>query len=494
MNLKTITRSPFNVSKKPEIRQTKIIATIGPACDSAEMLTEMIRAGMNVARLNLSFGTLVEQKQRLERVRSAADELDANVAIMVDTRGIEIRSGKLKGGTVNILAGTQFSLYTDGRAGDAAGVSVSYKGLPMEVKQGVAILLDDGAIELESIAVEKDAIKCRVIHGGILRENKSVNLPDVELSIYGSSAESRAEITRESSFAADNNVEYVAASFIQNAEEIHTLRRILREKNVEIPIIAKIENKAGVNNLDEIVDAADGVMVARGDLGVELPLADVPSTQKKIIRTTVTNGKPVITATEMLASMERNPKPTRAEASDVANAILDGTSGVMLSAETAVGKFPVESVETMAKLAMRTEASLSEYGYLQKILPNPSNIVTEAVGQAAVKIAEQLFAVAIISLTSRGFTSRLISKHRPDCPILAVTSSREVARRLSMNWGVIPMLYDQEEQSDEAQIRFAISRAKQLRYIEPGDIVVATAGSGQRAGGTDLIRVITLEE
>jgi pyruvate kinase len=243
--------------------------------------------------------------------------------------------------------------------------------------------------------------------------------------------------------------------------------------------------------MEEIVDAADGIMVARGDLGVELPLADVPTTQKHMIRTTVSNGKPVITATQMLATMEWNPKPTRAEASDVANAILDGTSAVMLSGETAVGKYPLEAIRTLSTITLRAEAALHEYGYLQKIKPNPANVVTEAVGQASVSMAENLKAAAIICLTESGFTSRLVSKYRPDCPILAITSSERVVRKLSMNWGVIPVLY-QGEPSDDARIEFALSAIRQLANADSGDIVIITAGHYQKSGGTDLVRVITL--
>lgn len=475
----------------PELRKTKIVATVGPACDAPETLRAMIRAGMNVVRLNLSYGTFAEHQQRIGRIREAAKQVGADVAVMVDTRGIEIRTGTLSHGPVELGPGAEFALHTDDREGDASGVSVSYKNLPAEVKPGIPILLDDGAVELEVGSVDQETIRCRVVHGGTLGDNKSVNLPDTELSLSAVSPENRDDVVRELSFAVENDVDYIAASFVQSPDDIHRMREILLEKDVRIPIIAKIENKAGVANLEAIVGAADGTMVARGDLGVELPLADVPSTQKKIIRTTVTNGKPVITATQMLASMERNPKPTRAEASDVANAILDGTSAVMLSGETAAGKYPVQAVETMVTLALRAEASLREYGYLQKILPHPSNVVTEAVSQAAVRMADQLGAAAIFSLTHTGFTSRLISKHRPDCPILAVTSSRMVARRLSMNWGVIAMLYE-EKRSDEARIKFALGQAKALGYVQAGDIVVATAGFRQQAGGTDLIRVITL--
>jgi pyruvate kinase len=477
--------------KNPEIRKTKIVATIGPACDSVETLQDMIRAGMNVARLNLSHGTLDAQYESLARIREAASLVDTNVAIMIDTRGIEVRTGMLDPESVELGTGDTFMLYTRERPGDRDGVAVSFKGLAEEVTAGTVILLDDGAIELNVQAISGDAIRCKVVHGGMLRNNKSVNLPNTQLSISAVGPENREDVIRELTFATENDVDYIAASFVQSADDVVKMREILAERNVDIPIIAKIENKAGVANLDEIIAAADGLMVARGDLGVELPLADVPGTQKMMIRKTVTNGKPVITATQMLASMEWNPKPTRAEASDVANAILDGTSAVMLSGETAVGKNPVEAVRTMAMLALRAESHLGEYGYLQKILPHLSNVVTEAVSQAAVAMANQLGAAAIFSLTTTGFTSRLISKHRPDCPILAITAAQGVARRLAMNWGVLPILYT-GEWSDEAKIEFGIERARQLGYVRSGDIIIATAGHRQKAGGTDLIRVITL--
>jgi pyruvate kinase len=417
--------------------------------------------------------------------------VDINVSIMIDTRGIEIRTGRIEGNGIDLSPGDPFALYTDNRTGDSRGVSVTYRQLPEEVEKGTPILLDDGAIELQVDSTTPQAIHCRVIHGGRLGESKSVNLPNTELSLSAVSPENRDDVVRELTFAAENDIDYIAASFVQNADDVNKLRAILQEQGVDIPIIAKIENRAGVSNLDEIVSAANGIMVARGDLGVELPLADVPSTQKKIIRATVMNGKPVITATQMLASMEYNPKPTRAEASDVANAILDGTSAVMLSGETAMGRYPVETVRTMGQLALRAEASLAEYGYLQKILPHPSNRVTWAVSHAAVNIANQLEAAAVFSLTETGFTSRLVSKHRPDCPILAITSSKLVARRLAINWGVTPLVYTGEG-ADEEKIEFAVERATALGYISSGDVIVATAGHKQKAGGTDLIRIITL--
>jgi pyruvate kinase len=479
-------------SKLTPIRKTKIVATIGPACDSPEMLKAMIEAGMNVARLNLSHGSHENHRKQIVNLRAAASELGQNIAIMIDTRGIEIRTGLLDGDTATLIPGESFSLYREDKPGNAVGVSITYQKLFEEVSRGIPILIDDGAIELEVENVSDGVINCRIIHGGLLGNSKSVNLPETQLAMSAVSPENRDDIVKELNFAAENDVDYIAASFVQSADDIYKMREILVEKDALIPIIAKIENKAGVANLEEIVDAADGVMVARGDLGVELPLADVPTTQKLIIRTTVSNGKPVITATQMLASMEWNPKPTRAEASDVANAILDGTSAVMLSGETAVGKYPLEALRTLATIAIRAEASLDEYGYLQKIKPHPANVVTQAVSQASVGMSKNLNAAAIVSLTESGFTSRLVSKYRPNCPILAITTSERVARKLAINWGVIPVFY-QGEITDDARIEYAISIIKKLANADSGDTLIVTAGHLQRSGGTNMVRIVTVE-
>ncbi len=475
-------------------RKTKIVATIGPASDSPEIIKQMIESGMNVARLNMSFGVDDVQQNRLNTIRQVASDMGCYIAIMADTKGIEIRTGKLVEGTARIKADDMFILYSYTREGNEDGVAVNYGNLHNEVTAGTSILLNDGAIELEvEKIVQKHGgeVHCRVIHGGLLRENKSVNLPDTQLEMSAVSPENQEEIYRELSFAAENNVEYIAASFVQDAEDVIKMRAILEDKGVNIPIIAKIENRAGIENLKAIVAVADGTMVARGDLGVELPLADVPAMQKRIIQSTVTSGKPVITATEMLASMESNPKPTRAEASDVANAILDGSSAIMLSGETAMGKYPVESVKMMAALATRAEASLKEFGYLQKIKPHSSNVVTEAVSQAAITMANHLKATVIISLTESGFTSRQISKYRPESLILAVTCSKSVVLRSSMNWGVYSVLY-KEGGSNQEKLDYALEEGKRQGYIKSQDIIVVTAGPNQEAGGTNMVRVLTV--
>jgi pyruvate kinase len=477
--------------EKPRFRKTKIIATIGPACDDVATLTRMIKSGMNVARLNLSHGNFEEHAKRVQQIRQAAEAAGVRVAIMIDTRGIEIRTGTLKERYVHLSRGDAFTLRTDGQPGDKTGVSISYSKLPGEVSVGDIILLDDGAIELRVISTGDDEIECRVVHGGILGKTKGVNLPDTELSLTAVGPENRADFVREVEFAAANDVDYIAASFIQSGQDIERMREILAEWNIDTPIIAKVENKAGVDNMDEIIAAADGMMVARGDLGVELPFGEVPATQKRMIRTTVMAGKPVVTATQMLASMENNPRPTRAEASDVANAILDGTSAIMLSGETAAGKYPVEAIETMHSLALTTEACLNEFGYLQKIPSHSGNVVTEAISGAATGMASNLGAAAIISLSETGFTSRLISKHRPECPIISITNSEKVARRLSMNWGVSAVLYT-GKLSDKAKIKFATKCVQEMGYAQSGDSIVVTAGHTQRKGGTDMIRIITV--
>jgi pyruvate kinase len=480
------------MARTPSLRKAKLIATIGPACDTHETLEAMIRAGMNVARLNFSHGSPAEHRKRLEAIRQLSDELGENVAIMLDTRGVKIRTGRVEGGSVYLTMGEPFTLYIDDRTGDAHGVALSRPSLVDEVDVGSSILLDDGVIELRVAELGPEAIRCEVTRGGRLEDRKGVNLPGTSLERGPMSVENREELL----FAVDHDIDYIAASFVCSAQDVAEIRELLADHGAQIPVIAKIENKDAVRNLEEIVASASGTMVARGDLGVELPLQEVPLVQKQIIHTTVTSGKPVITATQMLDSMERNPIPTRAEVTDVANAILDGTSAVMLSGETAVGNYPVEAVRTMAAIAVEAEGSLHEWGHLQQIRSEPAHVVTEAVSQAAITMANHLEAAAILTLTESGFTSRSISKYRPRCPILAVGGSNKVVRRLALNWGVTALRFDgpEEQRSDEAMIRFGVRRGRELGYIQRGDVVVATAGVSRRTGSTNMIRVITADD
>ena len=467
------------------IRKTKIVATIGPSCADIETLVRMIEAGMNVARFNFSHGSHSEHARQLERVRTASARVGVPVAMMLDTKGAEIRTGRVEGDSVDLPTQSVFRLYSTERLGNAHGVSVSYPDLIRQVEPGRTILLNDGRLELLVETVEDNALVCRTVRGGELTTHRGINIPGQRIPVDGLDAANQADLE----FAVAHDMDYVAASFIQHADDVNDIRRFLMSLGASIPIMAKIENAEGLKHLESIVDVADGTMVARGDLGVELQPADVPAVQKRIIRTTVSSGKPTITATQMLDSMERNRKPTRAEASDVANAVLDGSSAVMLSGETARGFYPIEAVCTMSELALGAEASLRDYGYLQQIDPHPTAIVTEAIGQAAITMANHLRATAIVTLTESGFTSRQISKYRPFCPIVAVTSSPKVVRRLAMNWDVTATLYDGDP-ADDKKIAAGIEWARDQEIVMAGDIVVATAGISSEVGSTNMVRIV----
>ena len=467
------------------LRNTKLVATIGPACDAPDVLEAIIDAGMNVARINLSHGTFDEQRLRIERIRTAASRRQANLAVLIDTRGFEIRTGLVQGGAAVLAAGQPFTLRSGPPiTGNHQEVSVSYGEIAEILKVGNRVLIDDGKIEMVVQAVSAGRVECEVTCGGTLRDRKGVNLPDTQLIREDLDESSHADLR----FAAEIEADYVAASFVQNAKDIDGIRTYLKTCGSTIPIIAKIENALGVQNLESIIDRANGTMVARGDLGVELPMTQLTHIQKQIIRATVSSGKPVITATQMLDSMERNPRPTRAEVSDVANAILDGSSAVMLSGETAAGLHPIEAVSTMAELALAAEASLEEFGTLQNVFGNPSNVVVEAVAQAAITMAKHIDAAAIVALTDTGFTARSISKFRPHCPIFAVTSSETVQRRLALNWGVTPIVSPRTGDDDEC-IEFAVRYGQERGHLRPQDVIVATAGRSQMSGGTDMIQV-----
>lgn len=476
-----------NLNANSKFRKTKVIATIGPACNSLEVLEAMARSGMNVARLNMSHSDEAAHRRSLGLIREASRKTGLTIACMIDTRGREIRSGTLKEGSVLLKRHQTFYLHSEHRHGDESGISTTHKTLYGYVDKGHRVLIDDGQIELIVNRVQGKTIQTEVVCGGVLRGGKGINLPD--------SPEAFAKVLDNSDyevdFAIENEVEYLAASFIHNAHDVNRLREKIKDRNGSIPIIAKIENREGVNNFEEIVGVANGIMVARGDLGVELAPGEGPIVQKRIIRGTVSRGKPVITATQMLDSMERNPRPTRAEVSDVANAIFDGSSAVMLSGETAVGRHPVEAVAMMNDLANAAESSLGKFGHLQQIEPHASRQITDAVALAAIAMSNQLEASAIIVLTETGLTARQVSKYRPACPIMAITSSPKVVNRLALNWGVFGVLY-LGIGSDDERLQFATERGKEWGLVSVGDRVILTSGSSSQAGSTNLIRVITV--
>jgi len=476
------------LNKQKKFKKTKVIATIGPACDSTPRLKAMIEAGMNVARLNMSHGDEASHTEIVARIREATVACGATIAIMVDTRGREIRGGRVENDQVLLKAEQRFTLYADERVGDETGISISLQSLDKHARPGHRVLVDDGQIELRVEAVEPGQVHCRVETGGVLHNNKGVNLPDTAVALDDIDYDS----SRELKFAVAQRVDYIAASFVRNAQEVRRIAEQLRDLGAEIPIIAKIENREGVDNIEEIIEAANGIMVARGDLGVELSIGEGPTIQKRIIRATVANGKPVITATQMLDSMERNPRPTRAEASDVANAIFDGSSAVMLSGETASGSRPVEAVRTMVKLALEAERSLREFGTLQQIKPHPSNDVTEAVAQAAITMSNHLNSAAIIVMTETGFSARLVSKYRPDCPIIAITFTHELVQRLALSWGIYGFHYTGAD-TDEDRLAFAIDTAKRRGQVESGDVVILITGPSRQAGSTNMIRALTVD-
>ncbi|RIL00262.1 MAG: pyruvate kinase [Proteobacteria bacterium] len=469
------------------MRLTKIVATIGPACDAPETLEAMIRAGVNVARVNLSHGTHAEHAARIARVRAAAERCGVPVAIMIDTKGPEVRTAPLAEEPVVLFAGDPFTLTVDGSPATRSGTSVTHAGLPKEVPVGATILIDDGQIELRAVAARPGALVCEVVCGGELGGRKSVHVQGARLSLEALSDADRADLA----FAARQDADWIAASFVRTADDVVNIRDTIRRHRGEIPILAKIEDPDAVANLDAILAVSDGAMVARGDLGVLLPVGEVPLVQKRVIRETVSRGKPVVTATQMLDSMERNPRPTRAEASDVANAIFDGTSAVMLSGETAGGRHPVASVRTMVELARQAEPALGDYGDLQRIEMPHSENVTEAVAESAVALARELHAAAIVSLTETGSTSRFVSKYRPPCPILAITASPKVQRRLTLSWGVTPLLHPPGP--DDERVRFAIAWASKHGVTRIGDALVVTAGVAGAPGSTNLIRVVLVE-
>lgn len=475
------------------MRKTKIVATIGPVSEGVETLVRLIEAGMNVARLNLSHGTQEEHRRRIENIREAARRKNATVAIMLDLKGPEIRIGTFAEGKVMLAEGQEFFLSVTPRTGDATGVFVEYPGLVADVRPGRSVYLDDGNIIMEALEVTPEGVRCKVIVGGPLSNRKKVNLPGTAVSLPPLSDKDLNDIR----FGVEMGVDFIAASFVRKAADVLAIRRVLEEAGGKQLIISKVESQEGFDHLEEILQVSDGLMVARGDLGVEVPTEEVPLMQKAMIERANVHGKPVITATQMLESMVTKPRPTRAEASDVANAIYDGTDAIMLSAETASGEFPVEAVRTMASIALRTEAALDYVGILNRKRRKAGELlatVTEAIAHATVSTAMDLGAAAILTATASGFSARMVSKYRPRAPIIAVTPHEATARSLALVWGVRPVVMPDAPSTDEL-LDIAVQGALQTGLVRGGDLVVITAGVPVGVQGTtNLIKVQTVAE
>lgn len=472
------------------MKKTKIVCTIGPASESENVLKELFVNGLNVCRLNFSHGSHEEHKRRIDNIKKVREELNMPIGIMLDTKGPEIRLGDFKDGTIEIEEGDIFTLTTRDILGDKSIVSVSYVGLPNDIEKESRILIDDGLVELKVLEIiDGTDIKCIALNNGTLKNHKGVNVPNVKINLPAITKKDIDDIL----FGIENGIDFIAASFVRKASDVLEIRKILEENNADfIEIISKIENQEGVDNIDEILAASDGIMVARGDLGVEIETEEMPLVQKELIKKSNLVGKPVITATQMLDSMMRNPRPTRAEVTDVANAILDGSSAIMLSGETAAGKYPIESVKTMYNIAIRTEESL-DYGEILKSKVAITEVsTTNAIGKATCTTAMDLGASAIITATSSGYTSKAISKFRPKSPIIAATTTESVMRRLSLVWGVYPVLSPYSNSTDDV-IELSIQSAVDKGYIKEGDLVVITAGIPVgTSGSTNLIKVHTI--
>lgn len=467
------------------MRKTKIICTLGPSTDDPAILRELMLSGMDVARINMSHQSHDAHRARIEMVKTLRDELHRPVAILIDTKGPEIRLGTFAE-KVTLQAGDSFTLTTEPVEGTAERASVSFAGLPGDVQAGSHILIDDGLIDLIVRQTTDTDILCEVQNGGVVSSNKGINVPGAALSMPFMSERDKADIA----FACEVEADFIAASFTRRASDVLQVRQELeRHHNHTIRIIAKIENAEGVDNIDDILKVSDGIMVARGDMGVEIALEEIPSIQKTLIHKGYNAGLQVITATQMLDSMMKNPRPTRAETTDVANAIYDGTSAIMLSGETAAGAYPVESLRTMARIAERTERDINyKKRFSSRELQDAPN-VTNAISHATVTTAHDLGAKAIITVTKSGTTARMISKFRPDCPIICCTPTPSVLRQMNLSWGVIPLMAEEKTNMDEL-FDHAVDCAVGAGYLASGDLVVITAGAPLGISGTtNLLKV-----
>ena len=467
------------------MRKTKIVCTLGPATDSDGVLREMLESGMNVARFNFSHGSHEEHKRRLDALKALREELGLPVAAMLDTKGPEVRLRSFADGAVALKTGGEFTLTTRDVAGDERICSVTYADLPGDVKPGNTILLDDGLVRLTVLETTSTDIRCRVENDGVMKNNKGVNVPGIRLSMPYMSQRDREDIL----FGVEQGFDFIAASFVRTAADVREIRRLLDEAGSSIQIIAKIENQEGVSNLTEILSVADGIMVARGDMGVEIDFTEIPIIQKDMIAQCMDAGKPVITATQMLDSMVENPRPTRAEITDVANAIYDGTSAIMLSGETAAGKYPVEAVKTMDAIARRTEADINYAKRMRNLTGSARLSIAAATAHAACTTALDIGADAIITVSQSGATARLVSRFRPGSTVVACLLSEQVRRQMALYWGVVPLLMPYAQNTDQL-IDFAVRAAEEAGLVKQGDLVVLTAGVPVGVSGTtNMIKV-----
>lgn len=467
-------------------KKTKIVCTIGPASESVDTLKELIKTGLNVCRLNFSHGNYEEHGKRIENIKAARNEMKLPIAILLDTKGPEIRTGKFSSPEVNLVEGQNFIITMEDVLGDETKCTVSYKELVNDVKPGNQILIDDGLVGLAVKEIKGQEILCIVQNAGTIKDNKGVNVPNVKINLPAITPKDKKDIE----FGIEQGIDFIAASFVRKASDVLAIREILEEHNAtNIQIISKIENQEGVDNIDEILEVSDGLMVARGDLGVEIPTEDIPIVQKELIKKCNILGKPVITATQMLDSMIRNPRPTRAEVTDVANAIFDGTDAIMLSGETAAGKYPLESVKTMASIAIRAEQTLDYEELLKTKVKLRQLNITNAISHATCTTAIDLKASAIITATASGYTARMVSSYRPSAPIIAATNSEMVMRQMGLVWGVYPLLAEKGLSTDDV-FEKSVQSALDMDYISSGDLVVITAGVPVGiAGTTNLINV-----
>lgn len=462
------------------MRRTKIICTLGPATDSEEILRQMMLGGMNVARMNFSHGSHDEHRKRADLFKKIRTELKLPIPLLLDTKGPEIRTGDFKDGQVMLEENNEFIFVNRDIIGDETKCTITYKELYKDVSKGSKILINDGLVELEVVDIKNKDIYCKVLNGGTIGNHKGINVPGAQIRLPALTSQDIEDIK----FGIENDYDIIAASFVRKAADVVEIRKILAKNGgSDILIIAKIENREGITNFDEILKISDGIMVARGDLGVEIPVEEVPIVQKNIIQKCFKNGKPVITATQMLDSMIRNPRPTRAEASDVANAIYDGTSGVMLSGETAAGKYPLETIQMMAKIAEKAESDMDYWKRFINEVSEISTSITNAISHATCTTALDLKAAAIITVTQSGNTARMIARFRPACPIIATTVNPKVQRQLNLSWGVSPFLVGATNSTDE-MFDMGIEKALESGLVKNGDLAVITAGVPQGISGT----------